>query len=294
MKNIDAAILVLGEKGLMALKHLDTGFSELISSVIIGEDGNISNDYSNEIIELCKSRGINYQLKSSKIELKNDILIAIGWRWMVRKNKNQKLFIFHDSILPKYRGFNPLVTALINGDQKIGITCLQGSEKYDCGDIISVKEISIQYPIKIKEAIYLTSIAASDLLKDLLSSLFNGVEIKGIKQNDNQATYSLWRDEKDYFINWNLPAEEIKRFINAVGYPYLGARTLMDNQQIIIEEAEVVTGYNIENLGIGKVLFKEDGLPVVACGKDLLKIINIKNLDGEPVEFPSKFRVRFK
>jgi methionyl-tRNA formyltransferase len=44
-------------------------------------------------------------------------------------------------------------------------------------------------------------------------------------QADDFATYSIWRDEADYEIDWSSDAQAIQRFINAVGYPYAGART---------------------------------------------------------------------
>ena len=50
------------------------------------------------------------------------------------------------------------------------------------------------------------------------------------KQNEKEASYSLWRDEEDYFINWSLGAKTIERTINATGFPYSGARTNMENQ----------------------------------------------------------------
>jgi methionyl-tRNA formyltransferase len=57
------------------------------------------------------------------------------------------LVVFHDSILPQYRGFNPLVSALINGDSRVGVTAM-GTDEFDKGDIIGQRTIAINIPSK--------------------------------------------------------------------------------------------------------------------------------------------------
>ena len=74
--------------------------------------------------------------------------MAVSWRWMIKHPKN-KLIVFHDSILPKYRGFAPLVNMLINGEKEIGVSAIFGADEYD-SEIISEKT-TISYPIKIQK-----------------------------------------------------------------------------------------------------------------------------------------------
>jgi methionyl-tRNA formyltransferase len=54
-------------------------------------------------------------------EICSDFNIAISWRWML---KVSNLIVIHDSLLPKYRGFSPLVNMLINGEDTLGVTVL--------------------------------------------------------------------------------------------------------------------------------------------------------------------------
>lgn len=49
----------------------------------------------------------------------------------------------HASLLPQYRGAAPVQYALLNGEQKTGVTAMYMDEGLDTGDIISVKEIPI-------------------------------------------------------------------------------------------------------------------------------------------------------
>ena len=222
-------LYLLGEKGLIALNKLKRHQLDSISNIIVGIDKNVINDFSKEIIEFCKSHGINYHV-NNKTFTSNHIKysIAIGWRWLIKDDS--KLIVFHDSLLPRLRGFNPLVTSLINGDPEIGVTVLEGVSEFDRGPIIFQKKVSVTYPKKIKSAIEDISLLCAEALSELITLLMKD-HITSISQDESKATYSLWRDEIDYKINWNLTAGKITRFIDAVGFPYKGAFTNYPNQK---------------------------------------------------------------
>ncbi len=282
-------ILGLGQKALKAIRALDQVSLTCIEMVIIGKDKNIQNDYSHDLETFCIQNKIRYLFRIEGKEILSKRLIAIGWRWMIHKNENQELIVFHDAILPKYRGFNPLVTALINGDREIGVTALFGESDFDRGDIICTQKFEIQYPIKIKEAIELISNGYATLLKDILQM----EEIQAVPQVEKNASYSLWRDFTDYYIDWSWSADKIKKMVDAVGFPYLGARTRIENTDFIISEVTEKEDVLITNRTSGKVLFKEDKKPIVVCGKGLLRIDQMTNVENNETHFPKKIRIRF-
>jgi methionyl-tRNA formyltransferase len=113
-------------------------------------------------------------------------------------------------------------------------------------------------------------------------------------QNESDATYSLWRDEEDYLVNWNQSSETILRTINALGYPYKGAATVIEGQLVRIFEAELVTDVTIENRVAGKVLFKSGNAYTIVCGTGLIKINQFYDNEGSVIEFNNKFRLRLK
>ena len=49
----------------------------------------------------------------------------------------------HPSMLPKYRGPAPIQWAILNGDEKTGVTIMYINEKMDAGDIIVQEEVAI-------------------------------------------------------------------------------------------------------------------------------------------------------
>jgi methionyl-tRNA formyltransferase len=287
-------IYLLGKKGLIALKALNRSQLKLINQVVIGRDKNVKKDYSEDITLFCNKHKINNRAYDNLAvnEYDVDYHIAIGWRWLIRADEN-KLIVFHDSLLPKLRGFNPLVTALINGDTTIGATVLKGSEEFDRGDIYFQEFININYPIKISQAIDIVANIYGSLMVKLFESIENNT-LNSFKQDEEKASYSLWRDKEDYFIDWNKDAHYIKRFIDAVGYPYDGACTVLDQKIVKIYDAEVIKDVNIENRVVGKVLFKDpnNNAVTIVCGKGLLKVKDFYDENNHRIII-DKFRIRF-
>jgi len=286
-------IYLLGKKGLDSLLGIDTLFFGYIKNLIIGRDADVLNDYSKEIEHFAKINNINYLFRNKideNIDKDAELNIAIGWRWMIKSTLD--LIVFHDSILPKYRGFNPLVSALINGDSEIGVTAIKGVEEFDKGDIIGQKMITIKYPIKIERAIELISKEYAHLLNEIIENFINKRFVYS-PQDEEQVTYSLWRDEDDYKINWNNSSEEIVRFINAVSFPYKGSYCIYKGDRLRVFEAIEIPDVIIENRTPGKVIFKKKNSYIVVCGKGLLQISDFYDEENKKVDFKNKFRIRF-
>lgn len=282
-------LYLIGEKGLITLKSIKSEYLSLLNCVIIGRDRNIKNDYNSDIRCFCESNKIDFLLQNKPIVNGSaEFSIAIGWRWLI--NDNSKLIVFHDSLLPRLRGFNPLVTALINGESEVGVTVLFGTENFDTGPIIIQKKINIDYPLKIKLAIERMGLLYAEAMNELLCQIKSG-DLASTAQNESLATYSLWRDDDDYLIDWNKSAAHIKRFIDAVGYPYKGAFSRWNNVKYYINDAQIVDDVQIENRTTGKVLFKKDNSLIIVCGSGLLRVKDFFDEDGNIIEI-NNFRIR--
>lgn len=288
-------LFLMTQKGFEVLRGLiDNGLKKAIAQVVIGKDKNVINDYANEIEYLCIKENINFIYRENFIVKNNsEYLIAISWRWLIQSNK--KLIVLHDSILPKYRGFAPLVNMLINGEKQLGVTALYAENDYDKGPIIEQEIIDINYPMLIADAINIISKLYISICVTIIKKIYKRQVLVSTKQVEEQASYSLWRDEEDYIINWHNDATSICRFINALGYPYRGAKCWIEDKEIIIQKAIQVETIKIENRTVGKVIFiDENGRPTVVCGTGLIKIIEAKYLHNSVSIIPLKqFRLRF-
>jgi methionyl-tRNA formyltransferase len=283
---------LMNHKGYTVLKDfLNKYNASSIEYVVVSQDKDVEKDYYNEIIKVCNDKNVTFFDRGDNIPNFAGYKIVIGWRWLLRDTSN--LIVMHDSILPKYRGFAPLVNMLINGENKLGVTALFASESYDEGDIIDQRVIDIEYPIKIYEAINKVSYLYSELVSSIYQKLIEKGILIGIPQDHNQATYSLWRDEMDYLLDWSLDSSTIKRTVDALGFPFLGSKSYLNGELITITEVEVVQDVMIEKRNPGKVIFIDEGLPIVVCGEGLIKINCAYDKSKNSVIPFKKFRSRF-
>ena len=110
------------EKGYLILKNLVKEYRELFALIVVGEDKAVKKDFKYEIIKICDQYGIPY-LERNQFSgvFKTEYVLAVSWKWIINHQKD-KLIVFHDSLLPRYRGFSPLVSCLINEEKEIGVT----------------------------------------------------------------------------------------------------------------------------------------------------------------------------
>ncbi len=73
------------------------------------------------ILELTQKSGITFVEDRSPVVEASELVFIVGWQYLIRQIEGT-IIVFHDSVLPRYRGFAPTVTALINGDPAIGVT----------------------------------------------------------------------------------------------------------------------------------------------------------------------------
>ncbi|MBA6296949.1 formyltransferase family protein [Colwellia sp. MB02u-9] len=287
---------LLGQKGFNVIESvINTLGPNCIFHVVIAKDANVKHDYFYEISSLCNLHNINYSERGAvtKVPIDNaNWAFAVGWRWLIRDCNN--LIVLHDSLLPKYRGFSPLVNMLLNEEKEIGVTALIASNEFDRGDILGQKSVEISYPIKIKDAIDKVSTLYAQLATEICHKLLSGLELEKFSQNESDATYSIWRSEDDYLIDWGMGAIFIKRFVDSVSYPYSGAATFIRKQKVRVLESEVYADVHIEHrkANIGKILFFKDNNPVVICADGLLELKLVESTSNVAIKKFS-FRTKF-
>ncbi|MFC3033114.1 formyltransferase family protein [Pseudoalteromonas fenneropenaei] len=288
---------LLGKKGYDCLKSLvNSNLHDCLSIlVVIGQDDNVTNDYSAEVEGLCNNFDIDFVYRDKTLDYSLfDYVFAVGWRWLIRGVLEQKLIVFHDSILPKYRGFAPLVNAAMNKEPQLGVTALYGHTEYDKGDIIGQRIINVTYPNRISHFIDVISNCYAVLFIDIVEQILDEKPICSIVQNEAEASYSIWLDDEDYYINWADSAEDIAHKINLLGAPYKHACTFLKEDRINLISAEVYKDLTVEARHIGKVMLIDDGCPVIICGDGLIKLTDFTDSKGNSLIPYTSIRARFK
>jgi methionyl-tRNA formyltransferase len=283
----------MNQKGLAVLEACVAALGAgSIDCVVGARDASVQNDFYQEIRDASEGHGIPFIDRRKAADREAEYGFAIGWRWIISNCKT--LIVLHDSLLPKYRGFAPLPTALINGEPEVGVTALLASEEYDRGDIIAQKSVRINYPVKIQEVIERVSACYADLVVKIGKGVVSGEPLRLRPQSEEEATYSLWRDEDDYRIDWSWDADKIQRHVDALGFPYKGASCVLDGR--ILRVVDVVTEPDVvvEHRTPGKVIFVRHGQPTVVCGRGLVRLLDVREETGQHTVLPlSRFRTRF-
>lgn len=288
-------LFLMNRKGLCVLQNLiQNGYSDMIDKVVIAHDKNVLNDYYEDMWQAATKSGIPVFDKTANEPIESEYCLTIAWRWMLNVPEGCQLLVTHDSLLPKYRGFAPLVNMLINHEPNIGVSAIFASDEYDQGPIIAQRSCPVMYPIKIQDAIELEHPLFGEIVCDIFKKLRETGIIESQVQNEEDATYSMWRDEEDYHIDWNQSAEYIQQFIYSVGYPYKGAYSICDDKVLRILDCEIYKDVVIENRTPGKLLFMVDSCPVIVCGSGMLKITEIVDDEGKNLLPLKKFRIRLK
>ena len=117
-------------------------------------------------------------------------------------------FNLHGSLLPKYRGGAPIHYALLNGDEKTGITLMYMDKGMDSGDMIAKEEIKIEDNDNIESLTNKLSIIASNMIIKYLPSLIDGTNNR-VKQDISKVTFSPIIKRIDEHLDFNVTAKEI-------------------------------------------------------------------------------------
>lgn len=182
----------------------------------------------------------------------------------------------HASLLPLYRGANPIQRALINGDKKTGICTMITEEGLDCGAICLKDEIQITENMNYEELFELISQKSPELIEVTLLNIQSGM-LKPIQQVHEKATYAHKIKKEDSQIDWSKSAREIHNLVRGL-YKAPSAHGFFRDKLIKIMETKVLdeeipAGFIGESGEILKV--SKEGLEV-ATGEGILLIVRVK------------------
>ncbi len=141
----------------------------------------------------------------------------------------------HASLLPKHRGAAPIHWAVINGEEKTGITIMQMDKGLDTGDMLLKEEVEVGHKTTGELHDDLAR-KGGELILKALDQIRSGT-IEREKQNNDQATYASMIDKKMSRIDWNREPDEIERLIRGLN-PWPKAYTMYKGLQMKILEAE--------------------------------------------------------
>ena len=215
-----------------------------------------------------------------------DLMFTVSWRYMIPASVYRRprlgTFVFHDSLLPEYRGFSPSVWAIINGEDHIGVTLFEANDDPDAGDIVDQERVPIGPDDTISVVMERVTQTYLDLLERNLDGLIKGTAPR-CPQDQSRATYTCRRLPEDNQIDWSASSEGIYNLIRAVSNPYPGAYTYLSGRKMRVWSARrVADGQRYVGRVPGRVVEVRPGEgSAVLTGDGALLLGEIQVEDGE-------------
>lgn len=111
---------------------------------------------------------------------------------------------FHDSLLPKFTGFSPVLWALISGESEFGLTVHRMDSGLDTGDILVQRSLPIGPTDTGTELV----LRGMELIPRVLAEALNALESGSAAwrpQNKAERTFCHKRSEQDSALDWAWP-----------------------------------------------------------------------------------------
>ena len=167
----------------------------------------------NSKIHDIKAKSVNSEEFRKEVRrLKADVILVGTWGEKLSKKTidTPKLACIncHPSMLPLYRGANPYMAVLCNGEEQTGITFHLMDDGYDTGAILLQKEV----PVLLSDDGYSLKLRCVQVARCALGELLDGVENGSItpkKQDESRASYYPRITGKDIYIDFSMDATDI-------------------------------------------------------------------------------------
>tara|TARA_B100001121_G_scaffold308229_1_gene331634 strand:- start:333 stop:1262 length:930 start_codon:yes stop_codon:yes gene_type:complete len=216
-------------------------------------------------------------------ELNADLAIVVAYGNILPENflpLTKKGFInIHASILPSWRGAAPIQRAIMNLDNKTGISIMKINNKLDAGPICNTYEVDIKKQDNAETISEKLSMLASEKILEEIDSIVDG-KANFIEQDNKKATYARKIEKAEGKINWNNRADEILGLINGL-YPKPGAWFIYKGERHKILKAEVSNASGEPGVVLSENL-------EIGCNEKSLKIIEIQR-EGKKIQKSGEF-----
>ncbi|MEU8563294.1 methionyl-tRNA formyltransferase [Streptomyces cyaneofuscatus] len=252
--------------------------------------------WSDSVADLAEKHGIpviirnrpDDELVERLKEVAPDIIVANNWRtWMPPEIYNLPVhgtLNIHDSLLPAYAGFSPLIWALINGEPEVGVTAHLMDEELDAGDIVIQRSVTVGPTDTTTDLFHRTVDLIAPVTTEALGLIASG-QTEFTRQDRSKASFFHKRAEEDIRIDWSWPAEDLERLIRAQSAPYPSAFTFHKGQRLEVLSAVVSEGRYGGTPG--RIFYREGDGVVIVAGADArtgrnhgLAITRVRTGDG--------------
>ena len=180
----------------------------------------------------------------------------------------------HSSLLPKYRGAAPIHAAILNGDDKTGVSIMYIDEKLDEGDVICSLETDITEEDNLGTLHDRLKILGAKGLEQAIDLIKSG-KVNAIKQDHSLATFVKPIKKEETKVDFKDSSRNIFNKIRGLN-PFPEAYTILDGKVLKLYDSKIVEYSGNEVPGTVINLNKEGILVKTGDGAILLKEVKLE------------------
>ncbi|MDD5258734.1 MAG: methionyl-tRNA formyltransferase [bacterium] len=230
---------------------------------------------------------------SSLEALKNlnpDLAVVVGFGQILSQKlldlPKQGTINVHFSLLPKYRGASPIQAAIINGEEKTGISTMFLVRKLDSGPVLLQREVPIdQKDTSVTLTEKLTKVGV-EVLQETVALIRQG-KAEAKPQEEARSSYAALLVKESGLIDWQKNSRELYNFVRGL-YPWPGAYTFYTHSgkkhMLKIWEAEEIhrieLNHNEAVSGTILDVLKNHGF-AIKCGQGGLLLTKVQSEGGK-------------
>lgn len=286
-------VLFIGSKesGLKVLKEIYKEAADSVVGCVTVDDSDDARSELEGFIAYCCQNNIPIDILKGKCDLTEsikkyvpDLCIVMGWYYIIAEELLDEVkggFIgIHNSLLPKHRGFAPVVWSIIAGDNETGFSVFSFDKGMDTGDIWYQGKVNISKSDYVADVLEKLDEGIYDFFKNNYLNILSG-KMRPSKQIEENVSYGARRTPENGKIDWSRSAEEIYDFIRAQSKPYPGAYTTYRGEKVVIWRSEIFPHIIQGTPGqIGLIDVATDRI-IVVCGNNTgLVIAQFETDDG--------------
>lgn len=236
-------------------------------------------------LEVFTPEDINSDVSFEKINSYDpDFLVVVAYGQIIKdrllSEYNNRILNVHSSLLPKYRGAAPINWAIVEGEEKSGITIMLVEKGLDKGDILYSLEKEILPDENAEELHDTLKVLGGKGIVEVLENFDEYYENRK-KQNEDEASYRGMLNRKDGKILWDYTCLKIYNKFRGF-YPWPGSFFKYEEDNVKVFDMDYVLGEVKHEPGFVEEVGPENIEITAKDGYILLK----------EIQFPNKKRMK--
>lgn len=223
------------------------------------------------------------EVRARIVDLKPDLVVVAAFgmilgKWILELPPHGCVNL-HASLLPKYRGANPIASAIAKGEKVTGVTLMQMERGLDTGGIYAMAEVDITNDATTESLTPRLADSAGDLLISNLGSLLDGTLLPQPQPPGATLTRQMVKD--DGWLDFaTTSAIELERHVRAMWSWPRAWTTGTDGERIQVHMSAI----DLEAAGKPGMVEHRGNDVLVATANGSLLLRRVQLPGGKPIE----------